>query len=225
MAAQKIRVIIIDDHPLFREGLKTILNRKSRYEVAGEAGSGHAGLRLVKNLKPDLVLLDLSLPDTRGLDLIRDILKASAASRILVVSMHSKIDYIAKAFQHGAMGYIVKESAAETLLNGVEHILKGNYYMDTSVSRQVVKKLAGLPAREIVSTKTGYEALTPREQEIMALLAEGMAVSQVAEALFISPKTAENHRSNIMRKLGLHSSIELVRYAVKIGLVDTDLWK
>ena len=225
MLVQKIRVIIIDDHPLFREGLKTILNRKPKYEVAGEAGSGQAGLLLVKNLKPDLVLLDLSLPDIRGLDLIRDILKASVKTRILIVSMHSKIDYIAKAFQHGAMGYIVKDSAAGTLLNGIEHILKGNFYMDTSVSQQVVKKLAGLPAKEAFSTNTGYEALTPREQEVMALLAEGMAISQIADQLFISPKTAENHRSNIMRKLGLHSGIELVRYAVKIGLIDTDLWK
>jgi len=139
--------------------------------------------------------------------------------------MHSKIDYIAKAFQHGAMGYIVKESAAETLLIGIDHILKGNFYMDTSVSQQVVKKLAGLPAKKAFSTNTGYEALTPREQEVMALLAEGIAVNQIAEQLFISPKTAENHRSNIMRKLGLHSGIELVRYAVKIGLIDTDLWK
>ncbi len=112
-----------------------------------------------------------------------------------------------------------------TLLNGIEHVLKGNFYMDTSVSQQVVKKLAGLPAKESLSTNPGYEALTPREQEVMALLAEGMTVSQVADQLFISPKTAENHRSNIMRKLGLHSSIELVRYAVKIGLIDTDLWK
>ena len=170
-------------------------------------------------------MLDLSLPDIRGLDLIRDILKASVKTRILIVSMHSKIDYIAKAFQHGAMGYIVKESAAETLLIGIDHILKGNFYMDTSVSQQVVKKLAGLPAKKAFSTNTGYEALTPREQEVMALLAEGIAVNQIAEQLFISPKTAENHRSNIMRKLGLHSGIELVRYAVKIGLIDTDLWK
>jgi DNA-binding NarL/FixJ family response regulator len=225
MTVQKIRVIIIDDHPLFREGLKTILNQKSKYEVVGEAGSGREGLQMVKNLKPDLVLLDLSLPDIRGLDLIRDILKASVKTRTLIVSMHSKIDYIVKAFQHGAIGYIAKESAAETLLNGIEHVLKGNFYMDTSVSQQVVKKLAGLPAKEALSTNPGYEALTPREQEVMALLAEGMTVSQVADQLFISPKTAENHRSNIMRKLGLHSSIELVRYAVKIGLIDTDLWK
>ncbi len=225
MTVKKIHVIIIDDHPLFREGLKTILSRNAKYEVTGEAGSGRAGLHLVKNLQPDLVLLDLSLPDTRGFDLIRDILKASVKTCILVVSMHSKIDYIVKAFQHGAMGYIVKESAAETLLNGVEHILKGNYYMDTSVSQQVVKKLAGLPAKEVLSTSPGYEALTPREQEVMALLAEGMAVRKIAEQLFISPKTAENHRSNIMRKLGLHSTIELVRYAAKIGLIDVDLWK
>jgi DNA-binding NarL/FixJ family response regulator len=225
MTVQKIRIIIIDDHPLFREGLKTILNKKSKYEVAGEAGSGRKGLQMVKKLKPDLALLDLSLPDIRGLDLIRDILKTSVGTRILIVSMHSKIDYIVKAFQHGAMGYIVKESAAETLLNGIQQVLKGNFYMDTSVSQQVVKKLAGLPAKDALSTNPDYEALTPREQEVMALLADGMAVSQVADQLCISPKTAENHRSNIMRKLGLHSSIELVRYAVKIGLVDTDLWK
>ena len=225
MTVQKTRLIIIDDHPLFREGLKTILNQKSKYEVVGEAGSGREGLQMVKNLKPDLVLLDLSLPDIRGLDLIRDILKASLKTRTLIVSMHSKIDYIVKAFQHGAIGYIVKESAAETLLNGIEHVLKGNFYMDTSVSQQVVKKLAGLRAKEALSTNPGYEALTPREQEVMALLAEGVTVNQIADQLFISPKTAENHRSNIMRKLGLHSSIELVRYAVKIGLIDTDLWK
>ena len=225
MTVQKTRLIIIDDHPLFREGLKTILNQKSKYEVVGEAGSGREGLQMVKKLKPDLVLLDLSLPDIRGLDLIHDILKASVKTRTLIVSMHSKIDYIVKAFQHGAIGYIVKESAAETLLNGIEHVLKGNFYMDTSVSQQVVKKLAGLPAKEALLTNPGYEALTPREQEVMALLAEGMTVNQIADQLFISPKTAENHRSNIMRKLGLHSSIELVRYAVKIGLIDTDLWK
>ena len=140
MTVQKTRLIIIDDHPLFREGLKTILYQKSKYEVVGEAGSGREGLQMVKNLKPDLVLLDLSLPDIRGLDLIRDILKASLKTRTLIVSMHSKIDYIVKAFQHGAIGYIVKESAAETLLNGIEHVLKGNFYMDTSVSQQVVKK-------------------------------------------------------------------------------------
>ena len=225
MGVHKKRIIIIDDHPLFREGIKTILSRKPKYEVVGETGTGRQGLQIVKDLKPDLVLLDLSLPDIRGLELIGDILKYSVNTGILIVSMHSKIDYIVKSFQYGAMGYIVKESAADTLLNAIEQIIKGDYYMDTSVSQKVVKKLATLPVKKSISVKPGYESLTPREQEVMAMLAEGRNAVQVAEKLFISPKTAENHRSNIMRKLGLHSTIELVRYAAKIGLIDIDLWK
>jgi DNA-binding NarL/FixJ family response regulator len=223
--ADKKRILIIDDHPLFREGIKTILKRKPKYEIVGETGAGHDGLKMVKDLKPDLVLLDLSLPDIRGLNLIEDIIKYSSKTGILIVSMHSKIDYIIKSFQCGAMGYIVKESAADTLLDALEHLLNGEYYMDTSVSQKVVKKLAKMPAKRSVSTKPGYNALTGREQEVMAMLVEGMTPSQIAEKLFISPKTAENHRSNIMQKLGLRNNIELVRYAVKIGLIDIDLWK
>ncbi len=225
MGVKKKRIIIIDDHPLFREGIKTILNRKPNYEVAGETGAGREGLQMVKDLKPDLVLLDLSLPDIRGLDLISDIIKSSVKTGILIVSMHSKIDYIIKSFQYGAMGYIVKESAADTLLKAIEHIINGDYYMDTSISKKVVGKLATLPAKKSISVKPGYEALTPREQEVMAMLAEGMNAVQVADKLFISPKTAENHRANIMRKLSLKSTVALVRYAAKIGLIDIDLWK
>lgn len=225
MSAQKKRLIIIDDHPLFREGIKTILSRKPGYDVVGETGTGREGLQLVRELRPDLVLLDLSLPDIRGIELISDILTYSVDTGILIVSMHSKMDYIVKSFQYGAMGYIVKESAADTLLTAIAHISNGDYYMDTSVSKKVVKKLAALPAKKSISAKPGYASLTPREQEVMAMLAEGMNAVQVAEKLFISHKTAENHRSNIMRKLGLHSTIELVRYAAKIGLIDIDLWK
>lgn len=225
MAVQKKRILIIDDHPLFREGIKTILNRTARYEVVGETGTGHEGLRMVTDLKPDLVLLDLSLPDMRGLNLIREILRSSVTTGILIVSMHSRIDYIVKSFQYGAMGYIVKESASDTLLSAIAHVVDGEYYMDTSVSRKVVKKLATLPGKKSISAKPGYESLTPREQEVMALLAGGMNTAQVADKLLISPKTAENHRSSIMRKLGLQNSIELVRYAAKIGLIDIDRWK
>lgn len=222
---QKKRIIIIDDHPLFREGLKAIIGRSARYEVAGEAGCGRDGLQLAGKLKPDIALVDIALPDQNGLELIRDLLKASPRTRILIVSVHSKIDYIVKAFQSGAFGYIVKVSAADKLLEGIEHVLKGDYYMDTAVSQQVVKKLAGLMAAEKIVTGSGYDALTAREQEVMVLLAEGMPVQQVADKLFISPKTAENHRANIMRKLELHSTIELVRYAAKLGIIDIDSWK
>lgn len=221
----KKRIIIIDDHPLFREGLKSIIGRSTRYEVVGEAGNGRNGLQLAGKLKPDIALVDIALPDQSGLELIRDILKSSPRTRILIVSVHSNIDYIVKAFQSGAFGYIVKVSAADKLLEGIEHVLKGDYYMDTAVSQQVVKKLAGLTAAEKIVTGSGYDALTPREQEVMVLLAEGLSPQQVADKLFISPKTAENHRANIMRKLELHSTLELVRYAAKLGIIDIDSWK
>ena len=224
MAEQK-NIIIIDDHPLFREGLKTIISRDDRFEVVGEAGSGHEGFDMVKRLKPDLVVIDISLPDQSGIQLARDLRELLSEIKILIVSMHSKIDYIAEAFQAGATGYVVKESASERLLQGLKSVAKGDYYLDSSVSHAVVENLMKSPLKAAKITDADYATLTPREQEIMRFLAEGLSSKAVAEKLFISPKTVENHRANIMNKLGLHSTIELVRYAAKLGLIDVDLWK
>jgi len=222
---QKKTIIIVDDHSLFREGLKAIIERDSRYEVVGEAGSARKAIRMVRELKPDLALVDMSLPDQSGIELTRDILKFSARTHVMIISMHSKIDYIVGAFRAGALGYVVKESASDKLLQGIKMVLKGDYFMDTSVSHKVVKKLMGLQAKEKKITDTSYDTLTPREQEVMVLVAEGLSSNDIAERLFISSKTVENHRSNIMQKLDLHSTVELVRYAAKIGLIDIDLWK
>jgi len=143
----------------------------------------------------------------------------------MIVSMHSKIDYITEAFHAGATGYVVKESASERLLHGLEAVSKGEYFLDSSVSYQVVHNMMKFPVKEARITDNDYGSLTPREQEVMRLLAEGSASKEIAEKLFISPKTVENHRSNIMKKLDLHSTLELVRYATKIGLIDLELWK
>jgi DNA-binding NarL/FixJ family response regulator len=223
--AEQKSIIIIDDHPLFREGLKTIISRDDRFKVVGEAGSGHEGLEMTKRLKPDLVVVDISLPDQSGIQLTRDLRRHFSETKILIVSMHSKIDYIAEAFQAGATGYVVKESASERLLQGLKSVAKGDYYLDSSVSHAVVENLMKSPLKAAKITDADYATLTPREQEVMRFLAEGLSSKAVAEKLFISPKTVENHRANIMNKLGLHSTIELVRYAAKLGLIDVDLWK
>ena len=223
--APKKTILIVDDHPLVREGLVSILKSTTEYEVVGQAGNARTAVRMVKNLKPDLVLLDLGLPDKSGIELSGEIRSLSPPTRILIVSMHSKVDYIVKAFRAGATGYMTKESATERLLLAIEHVLNGEYFMDSSVSHEVVKKLMQTPQKDMKIRDETYETLTPREQEIMVLLAEGLSTKEIAAKLFISRKTVENHRTNIMNKLGLHSTLELVRYAARLGLIDVDLWK
>ena len=222
---QKKTVLIVDDHPLFREGLKAIIALDDNFQVVGEAGNGREGLKMCEELRPALVLVDLSLPDQNGIELTRKIRKLLPKTRIMVVTMHSKVDYITQAFKAGATGYIVKESTSTRLIQGLEAICKGEYFMDSSVSHKVVKKLFETQGRDVKITDAAYDTLTPREQEVMALFAEGISVKEIADKLFISPKTVENHRTNIMSKLDLHSVHELIRYAAKLGLIDVDLWK
>ena len=223
---KKKTIVIVDDHPLVREGLKVIIGRSSKFEVVGEAGAAREGLRMAEGLKPDLVLLDISLPDESGLELARKIRTTLPDTRILVISMHSGIDYVAQAFKAGASGYMVKDSAAARLQNALESVAKGDYYLDSSLSPQVVEELIRAPGKEITRIKDAtYRNLTPREQEIMPLLAKDLSVKEIADQLFISPKTVENHRTNIMNKLGLRTSLELARYAARLGLIDVDEWK
>jgi DNA-binding NarL/FixJ family response regulator len=221
----KKTILIVDDYPLVREGLKSTIKSAVGYEVVGQAANAREAIRIVKHLKPDLVLLDLALPDKSGIDLCGEIRNTAPSTRIMMVSMHSKVDYIVRSFQAGATGYMAKESATERLLQGIESVLRGEYFMDSSVSHSVVKKLMQTEEKEMKITDANYEGLTPREQEIMVLLAEGSSPKEIAAKLFISPKTVENHRTNIMGKLGLHRALELVRYAARLGLVDVDLWK
>ncbi|MBN1867592.1 response regulator transcription factor [Candidatus Sumerlaeota bacterium] len=222
---EPLRILIIDDHPLFREGLKAIVKRDPSYVVVGEAGDGAEGLRAARNARPDVAVVDIALPDMSGVDLVRRIKSDVPSTRILVLSMHSRIDYIAGAFQAGAAGYMVKESTSEGFLRAIEIIMKDRYFLDGSVSHEVVRRLMEAPESTPRIVDDRYDSLTPREQEILRLLAEGLTAKEIGARLHISPKTAENHRSRIMGKLGVHSMIELLRYAARIGLVDVDMWK
>jgi len=224
MPAKKT-VLIVDDHPVFREGIKALVGNHKIYQIIGEAGDARQAIESALKTHPDIAIVDLSLPDRSGLELVREMRSRLANTRILVLSMHAKVDTIAKAFQSGAIGYVVKESASENLIVALDVVSRGDYFMDSAVSAHVVRKLMQKPPGKARILSSNYERLTVREEEIMTLLAEGHPIQEIAAKLNISRKTVENHRANIYSKLDIHSSIELVRFAAKLGIIDIDLWK
>ncbi|EGB15368.1 two component transcriptional regulator, LuxR family [Pseudodesulfovibrio mercurii] len=224
MGANTLDIMIVDDHPLFREGLKTIVSRDANFAVCAEAGTGQEGVNLARTHKPDIVLVDISMPDKSGIQMIRELKDELPLTRFVIISMHSEADYIVEAFRAGATGYIIKESAAGQLLKGLNTVAGGNLFLDSALSQEVVFKLLQTKTGEADGQDDPYATLTPREQEVMRMLAEGLTAKAVAEQLFISPKTVENHRTNLMKKLGLKSSVELVRYAARLGLIDIETW-
>ena len=214
------RILIVDDHPLFREGLKAILRRDAGLVVAGEAGGAAEAVRLARACAPDIALLDISLPDRSGIHLARDLRARHPELRILMVSMHTKVDYIVEAVKAGANGYVTKDAAAERLLEALAQVGDGGFYLDPAISQEVSRELLlGAQKRE-AAPANAYDSLTAREREVMRMVVEGLTTKEVADALAISVKTAEHHRCNLMKKLGLQNSVELVRYASRLGLID-----
>jgi DNA-binding NarL/FixJ family response regulator len=219
-----MELMIVDDHPLFREGLKTIVNRDEKYTVVCEAGNGADGIRLGRKHKPAIMLVDISMPGKNGIQMIRELKQTLPETRFIIISMHSEADYIVEAFRAGASGYLIKESAASNLIRGLDAVARGELFLDDALSQEVVFKLMQARDDQGPGGRDPYSTLTAREQEVMRLLAEGLTPRDVAAQLFISPKTVENHRTNLMKKLRLHSTVELIRYAARLGLIDLDTW-
>jgi len=216
--------MIVDDHPLFREGLKAIVSRDKKYTVAVEAGDGKEGIRLAKKHEPDIMLVDISMPGKNGIQMIRELKNSLPDTQFIIISMHSEADYIVEAFQAGATGYMIKESAAAQLIKGLDTVAAGELFLDNALSQEVVFKMLQTKSDKTKDKQDPYSTLTAREQEVLRMLAEGLTAKDVAKKLYISPKTVENHRTNLMKKLSLQSTVELIRYAARLGLIDLDTW-
>lgn len=221
----KKRVLIVDDHPLFRDGLKTLVERSAGYETVGEAGNGEEALRLASELKPELVTMDVSLPDMSGIEAARKMTALLPQVKVLMVSMHPRFEYVAEAFKAGAKGYVVKEATSARLIQAMDTLCRDEFFLDGQVSQDIVAKLTAGAGKETAVQDERYGLLSSREQQVMRLVAEGMPSRAIAAHLNLSAKTVENHRANLMKKLDVHSKMELVRYAARLGLIDLEQWK
>jgi DNA-binding NarL/FixJ family response regulator len=212
-----IRVALCDDHGLFRQGLRLILEGASDIAVVGEVGTAADGVALAGAEHPDVFLLDLTLPDASGIEATRDILRAAPGTRVLILTMHDDIEYLRGAFEAGAAGYLVKEAADVELLLAVRSVAGGQGYVHPSLGAALLSPPK--ESRPASSPREPRRGLSPREVEVLKLLAAGHTNAEVGDALYLSPRTVETHRLRIQQKLGLHSRAELVRFAKDEGLV------
>lgn len=209
MTEPNIRVAIVEDHTVVRQGLVSLLGAQSGLEVVGHGGSGFEGLRLVREHRPDVLVLDLSLPDMSGIDVIAEVTRDLPSCRVVVLSMHSEASYVRPAIRAGAAGYLVKGADIGDLVEAIRCVMRGEPFLSPGLARYLVADAGALQT----------DRLTDRETEVLRLVAQGKTSKEIATILSISPKTVENHRHNIMEKLGVHDVASLTRLALASGIV------
>ncbi|MGD2058654.1 MAG: response regulator transcription factor [Anaerolineales bacterium] len=210
-----IRILIADDHTIFRSGLKLLLAGGSDFEVVGEADSGSLAVQMAGELQPDIVLIDIAMPELNGIEATRQIKTRYPDINVLVLTMHRSDEYFFKALDAGASGYVLKGAETSELINALRAVGRDEVFLYPSVARRLVEKYFEMTPGD----RTGISKLTPREQEILQLLAEGYSNQEIAERLVISPSTVHTHRTNLMEKLNLSKRFELVRYARQHGFI------
>jgi two-component system, NarL family, response regulator NreC len=217
MAGEK-RVLIVEDHTILREGLRSLLSAHPEFEISGEATDGREAIKAVEKLHPEIVLMDLSMPRMDGIEAIREIKKQTASIKILALTVHKTEEYIIATLEAGADGSLLKDATHAELIKAMEVILKGDRYLCPGISGQIIEGY--LQGRKNDKPKSTLDALTNREREILKLIGAGYKNKEIAGQLFISIKTVEKHRSNLMEKLQLHNGAALTSYALKKGLVS-----
>src|SRR5262249_53886049 len=213
-----IRILLADDHTLVREGLRKIIEAQPGWTVVGEAADGREAVRQTLDLKPDLIVMDLAMPQLSGVDAIQQIVRRLPATRVLVLSMHADEVYVTRALRAGAHGYLLKDSAGTDLLRAVAALIQHKSFFSPAVSRVMLDDyMRQLAERGIMDR---YDTLSEREREVFQLIAEGRVNKEIAEILHLSPSTVETHRARIMEKLDVHSAVEIVLYAVRKGIIS-----
>ena len=215
----KIKVLLADDHALIRSGLIRLLGDDKNIEVVGQAENGREAVQMTQELKPDIVLMDIGMPVMDGMEATKQIRKRNRGVKVLVLSVHENDEYLFQAFRAGAMGYMLKKAADSDLVNAIETVARGDYFLYSSITRTVVENFL-LKAQVGKETDNGCDSLTEREQEILKMIAEGYTCREISEFLYISVKTVESHKAKIMDKLNLHKRPELVRYAIRKKLLQ-----
>lgn len=212
----KIRVLIVDDHAMFRDGIRSLLEAYGDMEIVGEAAHGREAIEKVHELAPEVVLMDIAMPVMGGLEATRRIQKESPNTRVLVLTQYEDSEYILSMLRAGASGYISKTATASELISAIGTVHKGESFLYPPAATTLIKEYLTHAGKE----KSEYECLTNREREILQLIAEGRTNREIADSLFISVKTVLGHRTNIMEKLGFHNRTELIKYAISKGLIE-----
>ena len=211
------RVVIAEDHTLFRQGLKALLSLEPEFEVVGEAADGFQAIQCAKELKPDIILLDISMPRVDGMAAIREIKSVCPEAEVLILTVHKTEEHVLETLKSGASGYVLKDASHEEFLLAMRSVLQGKRYLSPDISARIVDGY--LNGRETADPTSPWESLTPRERQVLKLIAEAYKNREIADFLCISVKTVAKHRANIMKKLNLHSAAELTAYAIKRGIV------
>lgn len=209
-----IKILVVDDHSIVREGLKQILAENPNMSVSGEASTGQEALQKVRSSDCNMVVMDISLPDRNGLELLEQIKDINPRLPVLVLSMHAEEQYATRALRAGASGYLTKESASEQLIAAIEKVAQGGKYVTPSLAEKLVFELAG------DSQKPLHENLSDRELQVLCLIASGKTLTEVSQTLYLSVKTVSTHRARILEKMGMRNNAELIRYAIQNRLVS-----
>jgi len=212
------RLLLVDDHAVVRSGLRMLLEPEADFEIVGEAGSGREALKAVAEMRPDIVLMDIGLPDISGIEAAAEIKRLRPETAIVALTIHEDEEYFFKMLAAGASGYVPKRAAPEELLTALRAAATGEVYLYPSLAKLLVTDY--LAQDSAARPAEALDGLTDREREVLAHLADGASNGEIAETLSISPKTVARHRENIMRKLGLHSRTELVKYAIRKGIIQ-----